>query len=243
MAITFGRQTLARLAGFATVLLLDIFHSQLADAFRAATGIQLPNVPLLDHFYLTTIMIVAVFAWLRYRGEDLAPFGLAMTKRWWVTIGLGFVVLFADLFYSTLITPMINPILVKLTGASPTLAEQHFAPLKGNLEYLLILIPCAWIGGAIGEEWLYRGFYMTRIAQFFGNGRAAWGIALFGQAAIFASMHGYQGPVGMAGIFVAGLIYGAGTLIWGRSLWPSMIAHGLLDTLAFTLMYLGIVHA
>ena len=35
------------------------------------------------------------------------------------------------------------------------------------------------------------------------------------------------------------LIMGAGTLIWGRNLWPAIVAHGLTDTLGFTLIYFG----
>lgn len=106
-----------------------------------------------------------------------------------------------------------------------------------------MLVPFAWVCGGFGEEMLNRGFIMTRFAQLLGGGRWAWIAAMVLQAIPFALGHTYQGPVGMAGIFVAGVIFGAARLLCRGNLWPVMIAHGLLDTLGFFLMYTGIIHA
>jgi len=35
-------------------------------------------------------------------------------------------------------------------------------------------------------------------------------------------------------------LYGTASVVWGRNLWPVMVAHGLVDTLGFTMLYLGI---
>jgi membrane protease YdiL (CAAX protease family) len=43
----------------------------------------------------------------------------------------------------------------------------------------------------------------------------------------------------MVGTGILGLISGAATLLWRRNLWPAIIAHGLVDTLGFILIYLG----
>jgi hypothetical protein len=69
-----------------------------------------------------------------------------------------------------------------------------------------------WIFGGLGEEMMYRGFVMTRIAQLLGESRGAWIAALFLQAIPFALGHAYQGPVGMTGVFFSAVITGAGLL-------------------------------
>ena len=64
--------------------------------------------------------------------------------------------------------------------------------------------------------------------------------AVIGQAVAFGLAHFYQGPVGMFPIAVGAVLYGTASVAWGRNLWPVMIAHGLVDTLGFTMLYLGI---
>jgi len=80
---------------------------------------------------------------------------------------------------------------------------------------------------------------MTRLAQTFGESRTAWGLAIAGQALLFAFAHWYQGPVGMVPIGVGAVVTGIACVAWGRNLWPAIIAHGLVDTLGFTMLYLG----
>ena len=120
------------------------------------------------------------------------------------------------------------------------MARDLFAPLKGNLSLFLFLLPFVWLFAAFGEEFFYRGYLMTRFAQFMGETRLAWGVALVAQAILFGAAHAYQGPVGMVGTALLGAISGAATLLWRRNLWPAIIAHGLQDTLGFTLLYLGL---
>lgn len=48
-----------------------------------------------------------------------------------------------------------------------------------------------------------------------------------------------QGPTGVANIFVLALVFGAVYLRSGRNLWPLIAAHGIIDTVGITLIYLG----
>jgi hypothetical protein len=59
------------------------------------------------------------------------------------------------------------------------------------------------------------------------------------QALVFALGHAYQGVTGVVNLFVVGLILGYVYLRGGRNLWPVIVAHGLIDTLSTTLVYLG----
>ena len=45
--------------------------------------------------------------------------------------------------------------------------------------------------------------------------------------------------VGILNSVLGNNLSGIATVAWGRNLWPVMIAHGLTDTLGFTLLYLG----
>jgi len=233
---------LVLVAELVAVLLLDHYFPEIVVKGLAAVHVTLPEIPLLKHAYLFFLFTVLLIAWLRYRGEALATFGLAPPQSWWRAIGIGVAIFVAIVAFDVIVLPFINPLVARLTNTSSTLAEQHFASLKGNLPMLLYLAPVSWLFGGFGEEFVARGYVMTRIAQVLGESRTAWIAALLLQAIPFALGHAYQGPVGMMGVYFAAVFYGL-AVFWGRGLWPAIIAHALLDTFGFFAMYSGIAHA
>lgn len=84
------------------------------------------------------------------------------------------------------------------------------------------------VGNAAAEEVLVVGYLLTRLRQL-GTGENT---GLIGAALLRGSYHLYQGIGGFIGNFVMGLVFGR---IWQRTnrLWPLIIAHTLLDVLAF----------
>ena len=239
----FDRRQALRLVELVVVLILDHYVSTwVVGAFDLA-GLPLPLMPLFRHTYVFFSFIVLLALYVRLRGEKLSDFGLIVPARWLRYIGLGIVVFMAAMAYDLAVRPLLDATVASVTHTSATLAEQHFTALRGNNALLALSIAVGWVFGGFGEEFLFRGFIMTRIAQLLGGGRAAWIIALFLQAIPFAIGHAYQGPVGVVGIYFGALITGAGTLIWGRNLWPSIVAHGLQDTVGFLALYTGIMHA
>lgn len=227
----------------AVVIALDRLINPLATAAASALHVPLPQMPLLEHAYLFALLSALVLAYVVWRREDLAAFGIVPPARPWVLIGRGLLVFAVVMAYEIGVTPILDPIVTKATGTSATLGAQHFAAVRGNLGLFLYLIPFTWIFGALGEEFLNRGFLLTRIAQLLGEGRAAWVAAAILQGIVFGLGHGYQGPVGMIGAGMIGIIYAAGTLVWGRNLWPAIVAHGVFDCFAFFMVYVGIIHA
>jgi hypothetical protein len=210
-----------------------------AKAWATAAGVTLPAIPLFQHNYLLFGVVLVLLLWVKLRGETWASFGLITPKSWTRVAGLGVLLFIFIILYSATAAPMISKAVAEITGTSRSLAGDYFASMKGNLPLFLLLLPLTWLFAAFGEEVFFRGYLMTRFAQFMGEGRLAWMVALFAQAAIFGAAHAYQGPVGIVGTAMIGLILGAATLLWRRNLWPAMIAHGLADTLGFTLIYLG----
>lgn len=220
-------------------MLFNRFAPKLAIAGAAAAGLTLPDMPLLHRTYLAFATVLVLIGWLRWRGEGMAQFGLVVPRRWLALIGLGIALALAQIVLDSLVRSVTTPLIVAWTGADPHLDAKTFAAIEGNLDLYLMVLPCVWLFAAFGEEFLYRGYLMTRLSQLLGGGRAAWALAIVGQAVLFALAHWYQGPVGMVPIGIGAVLTGIATLAWGRNLWPAMIAHGLTDTLGFTLLYLG----
>lgn len=220
-------------------MLFNRFAPKLAIAGATAAGLTLPDMPLLHRTYLAFASVLVLIGWLRWRGEGMAQFGLVVPRRWLALIGFGIALALAQIVLDSLVRSVTTPLIVAWTGADPHLDAKTFAAIEGNLDLYLMILPCVWLFAAFGEEFLYRGYLMTRLSQLLGGGRAAWALAIIGQAVLFALAHWYQGPVGMVPIGIGAVLTGIATLAWGRNLWPAMIAHGLTDTLGFTLLYLG----
>jgi membrane protease YdiL (CAAX protease family) len=204
-----------------------------------AGGMVLPEMPVLKHTYILFAFTMFILLWVKLRGETWASFGLIVPAEWRRTIGYGLILFAANLVYSMIALQPIEQAVAEFTGSGPNRASQVLGAVTGNFPLLLYLLPFVWLFAAFGEEVFYRGYLMTRFAQFMGEGKIAWGVAVVAQAILFGAAHAYQGPPGMVGIAVGALITGAGTLIWGRNLWPAIIAHGLTDTLGFILLYYG----
>jgi len=131
----------------------------------------------------------------------------------------------------------IEPFLEDTFGAGRDLTR--FADVAGSPMALLQLLALSWTVAAFGEEIAFRIVMMRGLATAFGDGRSSAVAALVVQAAIFGLVHLYQGPSGVAGAFVSGLVFGAVTLLARGSIWPAVIAHGGNNTIGILSIYHG----
>ena len=90
------------------------------------------------------------------------------------------------------------------------------------------------------EEMVFRGYLTARVAELVGSSNRALAVAIVVTSAIFGLAHLYQGLSGVLGTGIAGLVFGAAYLASGRNLWCAIIAHGLMDTIGFVMIYLGV---
>jgi len=189
---------------------------------------------------VSTIVTLALATWLlRRRGQSWGaigfrrPLSLRTTAAW--TVGL----LLADM--------LLVPLATSILGTAFHLPTQHlesFADLRGNTaRYLLLLIPISWGTAAFGEELLFRGFLARRLADAFGGSGRAELAAAVGQATLFGLGHAYLGPRGMLNAGGLGLLAGLCYRWNGRNLWPLIVAHGLVDSVGMTVLYLGMQHS
>lgn len=60
------------------------------------------------------------------------------------------------------------------------------------------------------------------------------------QAIIFGLVHLYQGPAGVAGATLSGLVYGTITVMARGAIWPAAMAHGFNNTIGLVMIYSGV---
>ena len=185
--------------------------------------------------YLLSILV----AWfvLRLHSTGWREVGLARPKSWLRTAFLGFG---TALIVIALIL-VISNITLNLPGleqAEPDISR--FNPLQGNLPLLLFSIFLAWTAVAFGEEMMYRAFLINQLGELFQGKKLRKVLPLLLSAVIFGLVHFYQGPIGIITTGLTGLILGVIYLWSGRNLWIAIIAHGLVNTLSFVLIYLGV---
>src|SRR5436853_102010 len=102
-----------------------------------------------------------------------------------------------------------------------------------------LLVAAAILAAGFGEEFVYRGYLLTRIARVLGDTPRAWLAALVVTSIVFGVGHQYQGLSGMITAGLGGFVFGLLYLVTGRNLWVSVIAHGTMDTVGFLLLFLG----
>ncbi len=183
---------------------------------------------------ILSVLLPLAAAWYFLRREGVSWRSLAIGRRLSGQQLLGYTALATVVAYGLVLAA---GAIVPWLGLSPPDYSLLSELLEGNLTmYLWFLIPVAWGSAAFGEELLVRGFLLHRL-----EGLTGTVVALFLQASIFAAAHFYQGVSGMINVFLVGMVFGCIYLRCGRSLLPVFLAHGLVDTIGITGLYLGLL--
>lgn len=100
----------------------------------------------------------------------------------------------------------------------------------------------ALLAGAFAEELFYRGWLLGRVERVLeGMVSPAWlpRIAIAVAALAFGASHDWQGGAAVAGVTVLGMGLGILFVRSGRNLVAAIVAHGVLDVVALTLLHAG----
>ena len=179
------------------------------------------------------LTLAIVWATSRMRGVGWGEYGTARPASWIRTVLLSFGVALVIL---SAIVMLVNP----LSAAFGPRDMSRFEVLRDNLPTLIINLVAMWFTAGFVEEFLWRGYLMTRMVDLFGKQKKlAWVIALIGSAIIFGVAHSYQGLAGVVKTGAVGLLFGIAFLTLRRNLWPLIIAHALIDTMDFVIHYFG----
>jgi membrane protease YdiL (CAAX protease family) len=178
-----------------------------------------------------------VIAWisLRLRGLGWRSAGLNPDRRWLALIGIGIA---AGVGFWAFEFFVENPLLYRLTGRYPNL--HTFDNLVGNLRLLAILLALNLILAGFGEEMVWRGYVLPRVAEVLGDSRFAWAASLVVVNAAFGLAHLYQGEAGIVQATVQGVLLGLLYLATGRNLLAPIAAHFAANSCDFVVIYLGL---
>ena len=190
---------------------------------------------------ITLAVLAGLTAW---RGESWSAFGLVRLKRWWSV---------------PLILPQAALALIGIIASGTGVAfagdflgfwsitdeqsgiDARFGDIVGNLPVFLGWIALTWTSAAFGEEVFFRGYLINRMGRILPGNRTGKVLTVLIPALIFGLVHVYY--QGIRGLILTGLIgvsLGTLYLAYKRNLWPNIIAHGVMNSLSFTAMYLDL---
>ena len=206
--------------------LLPIELALIAGIFWADEYIPLSKTP---------VLLIVAWGSMWLRGVSWREAGLTLPPGWPRLAAIGVMAGAAAWLLEFFVS---MPLLHRLLGYWPDLSD--FDDLAGSVELLAIYLTLNWVLAAFGEEMVWRGYALLRVAQFCGSGMRAWIVALVLVNLGFGLAHLYQGPSGVVLATVGGVLFGVLYLATGRNLVVPILAHGISNSIDFTVMYLGL---
>jgi uncharacterized protein len=221
MGVSIPRRYLSRQASLAILEFMLLVGIYLADWQHFVIPSKVP--------YLLAIAWISLYL-RQLRWRDV---GFRLYRDWPTTLAIGVA---AGVAMEMLELFCTQPLLVRITGQMPDLSA--FSRVAGNVRWLSISLALTWTLFAFGEELVFRGYLMDRIAGLLGRTARGWAVALLTASLVFGLSHFQQGITGVSENFVDGLILGALYLRLGGNLAVPIVAHGVTDTVDLVLLFL-----
>ncbi|MEJ8569400.1 CPBP family intramembrane glutamic endopeptidase [Elongatibacter sediminis] len=182
----------------------------------------------------TIFLVPFIWVVLRLRKEPWSTIGFVLPAGTSKIIVLG---VFAGIFLELLAVYVTTPLISGAFGVEPDYSE--LSEIQGNIQLLVLYLALSWVLAAFGEEICFRGFLMKRIAQVFGETRAAWLVSLVLASVLFGWGHTEQGVSGWVQEGLSGFLLGVLFLASRKNLALPIVAHGVSNSVAFVLIYFG----
>jgi len=182
----------------------------------------------------TPFLLLLGWISIRIRGLRWRNVGFTLNRGWLLTLALG---VGAGLLMEAFELFVSQPLLIRITGKQPDLSDVQ--AIYGNLKWTLILLALTWPLAAFGEEMVWRGYLMNRVAGIGKHTRLAWIVGLVAVNMAFGYAHSYQGVTGIIDEGLMGVLLGLFYLGTGCNLSVAIIAHGVADTVDLLLIFFG----
>ncbi|HSR52537.1 MAG TPA: CPBP family intramembrane glutamic endopeptidase [Acidobacteriota bacterium] len=195
--------------------------------------VYFPEIGFIANGLMWSLTTLAVATWrMKARGISWKDLGLRRPESYGITL-IATVAILGMAIMSVVVFELVKDQLAfgltpEDSGAS---AVSRFGDLQGNWLLFLTIIPFVWIESLL-EELLDRGFLMNWIERMLPNGLFATVSAVVTQAAIFGFRHSYDLSERSITVGLIGLAMGVGYVVFGRNLWPLIVAHCVLNTLS-----------
>jgi membrane protease YdiL (CAAX protease family) len=185
------------------------------------------------------LMLGFVWLGLRLRGQSWGHVGLSFertdSRGLWRIFWRSVVV-----FVAAMAAFVLGAIVMAIIVGRPEPADMSgYNFLSGNLAMLAVALLSVFIVSSLGEEILYRGFLITRLAELGAGGKTAWTAAIIVSSVVFGLIHYTWGPAGVVQTGFMGLALGISYLVVGRNLWVLVLAHFYMDAILMVQMYLA----
>jgi membrane protease YdiL (CAAX protease family) len=220
--------------------LRDIFIVALPIILLGAIGNQIGLSTMLGGAIINLGYVLAILfggVILNRQASSWKEIGLRRPPNWVKTILLGIGAWVGALVIFILVQNLAVGVMVAL-GVTPTpIDESRFNSVIGNLPFLVLMVMLAWTTIAFGEELFYRAFIVSRLMDHASMGK--WGAILI-SGTLFGIAHFAEGPIGILSNGAFGILFAWIYMRSDRNLWITLIAHGLLNTLRFILLYAGL---
>ena len=192
-------------------------------------------------FCINLLMLCSVWIGLRLRGQSCARYRPAISTSLGAKGDPGVFFQSIAVLLASLVAVVAAAVAMAILFGRPEGADmQGFAFLHGNLPMLLIVLPAVYLNASFGEEVIYRGFLITRIAELGSDSKFARWLGLLISSVLFGLVHSDWALVGIVQMACMGFTLGTSYLLVNRNLWVTILAHGYLDTILIVQMYLAI---
>src|SRR5438552_18115603 len=171
-------------------------------------------------FSKTPFLFVLGWISLRLRGQRWKDVGFMIAPNWPTLLLIG---LLAGVGIEALEFVGTQPALTRLFGKGPNLSELN--RLIGNKKLLVVGVVLSWVMAALGEELLYRGYLMNRIAGILGGFQTAGTARFIFMLALFGLHHFSQGVTGVTENIIDGAILGGLYLANERNQLSPIVVH------------------
>lgn len=182
-------------------------------------------------------MLIVVWLGLGLRRQGVDYFGLTLNFNGWKPVAIGFAKSLAVLVLALAAFVFGSIIMANITGIPQQADTSGYNYLQGNLPLFLVSLISIYVVSSFGEEFIYRGFLITRLEDLLGNSRAATWIAVIASSLIFGLAHFGWGIVGVVQTTFMGLALAGSYLLFRRNLWVLVLAHAYLDTALIVPLY------
>ncbi|GAB4151256.1 MAG: hypothetical protein Tsb009_26570 [Planctomycetaceae bacterium] len=183
-------------------------------------------------------MLIVIWMGLRFRGQSWEHFGLGFGFPGWRTL-LGNVIKSIVVFVFAVSAFILSALLVPKPESGPQQADMSsYEWLRGSLPMLLLALLAVYLVSSFGEEVVYRGFLINRLAELGNGGTIAYGIAVVASSVVFGLVHFSWGLVGIVQTTFMGVSLAISYLLVKR-LSVLVLAHCYLDTLLLVQIYLS----
>ncbi len=181
------------------------------------------------------LALICVFLLFRWRKQPMRELGLFQPQSWLKTALIG---LFVGAFITALGMFVLLPAIKWLGIVSETPAFDE--GIEGNLSKLAIYLVVSWTTAGLGEELIYRSFFLGQFASVFGNNKHKWILSLIISSVIFGFLHFNNGVYAIIVTGINGFILGIVYLKTNRNVWAAYFAHAFANTIELLIIYFGL---